>query len=63
MKTSSNDTSGVVWALGEYFFFLFLILTNAFICYYSIIYEICNREDGNDENGPKRRQMRRLGPG
>jgi hypothetical protein len=34
-KTGPNDASGVVWALGEYFFFLrfFLILTKAFVTY------------------------------
>ena len=55
-----NGPKRRIWrrlALGEYFFFLFLMLSNAFICYYSIIYEICNREGGDDENGPKRRQL------
>ena len=34
-----NDASGVVWALGEYFFMFFLILTNTLLDIQVSIYD------------------------
>ena len=58
-----NDAFGVVWALSEFSFFLrvFLILNNVYRYY------LCVKATGragmgcDDQNGPKRRWMRRLG--
>jgi hypothetical protein len=63
-RTGPNDASGVVWAIGEYFFIflrVFLSANYCFMIYTVVIYEVRYREAGNDENGPKRRQTRRLG--
>ena len=67
IKTGPNDASGVVWATGMYFLFynrVLLILTNFFTL--SRLYLPHNNTGKvglccGDQNGPKRRQMRRLG--
>ena len=53
MRMGPNDASGTIWAIGEFsflFFHVFLVLT---LYIYSLLYEICGREAGNDESGPK----------
>jgi hypothetical protein len=67
-KTGPDDTRRVVWAIGTRFFFL-----RVFYTYYLIIYIMFRyylyvegtkrvRVGGDDENGPRRHQTRRLGP-
>jgi hypothetical protein len=63
-KTGPNDASRVVWAIGESFFILF-----AFFLFINDVYRYngCYKgteglmEDTGKENGPKRRETRRLG--
>ena len=57
-KTGPNDAWHVVWALGVLFFVLFKI-NQSFIDSINYIHD---REGRDDDNGPKRCQMRRLGP-
>jgi hypothetical protein len=62
-----NDVSDVVWAISTYFFFffhVFLIITNGFILFR--FYQCYKRTGGvrlggDNKNGPKRCQTRRLG--
>ena len=61
---SPNDASGVVWALGEFFFFYFfisLILTNVLQVYTTEYRSGREMGAGGDENRPKRHATRRLG--
>ena len=63
-RTGPNDASGVVWAIGEfyyYFFRVFLYINHFFYIITVVIYQLHDRNDGDDENRPKRRQTRRLG--
>ena len=53
MKTGPNNTSGVVWAISEFFFFLssfFLKLTTVYSVYIIVVYEICDRRGGGGKN-------------
>ena len=43
------------------FFRVFSVLNHSFIVYIGYNYEMRNRDDGDDENEPKRRVSRRLG--
>ena len=55
-KTGQNDMSGVVWALDEYFLFLFtLMLTNYLLFIQVVTYEISDKDGGDDENGIEQR--------
>jgi hypothetical protein len=56
-KTGPNDVKRVVWAIRKFFFPFFCILISLMTVfrYYYL------REGGDHENGPKRRQTRRLG--
>jgi len=59
-RMGPNDARRVVWAIGVFFyisFVFFFTLTNIL----QYIHDVCDREDGDDENGPKRCQTRRLG--
>jgi len=76
-RTGSNDASGVVWAIGEFFslfFHVFLYILTIVLVYSTkyatgrptttstfVIYKVCDREDRDDENRLKRRVWRRLG--
>ena len=63
-RTGPNDASGVVWAIGELFknFFRVFFIYKLMIYLHSVvIYQVRDREEGDEENGPKRRQTRRLG--
>ena len=56
-KTGPNDASGVVWALDEYFIFLFtLMLTNYLLFIQVVTYEISDKDGGDDENGLEQRR-------
>ena len=60
-KTSPNDANRVVWAVGAFFFIIirvFIILIY-FYNYYSNPDRLTG--DYDEENGPKRREARRLG--
>ena len=66
--TGPNDASGIVWALLGMFFFCFsscfLLLANDFYLFRSSLFFSGTRRAmvaGDDHNGPKRRQMHRLG--
>src|ERR1700678_3523513 len=65
--TGPNDASGVVWASCMFFFCFcscFLLLANDFYLFRSSLFFSGTRRAtvaGDDHNGPKRRQMRRLG--
>ena len=49
-KTGPNDASGVVWALDEYFLFLFtLMLTNYLLFIQVVTYEISDDENGLEQ--------------
>ena len=63
-KTGPNDASDVVWALVSVFlFFIVLLDTNkSFIQYIGPTIEICDREGRDNDNGSKRRKVRRLDP-
>ena len=56
-KTGPNDARRVVWTVVSNFIFLriFLMLIDIFTEYIYSINEKCDKEEGNDENGPKRR--------
>ena len=59
-----NDARCVVWAIGEFFFYIFVFfiyLTNFLVYIQAINYEIHDMEGVYDEYGPKRRKTRRLG--
>ena len=63
-KMGPNDASGVVWALGECFFFpfmLFLLLTNVLPFFKGLTFEITEKKSGDNGIEPKRRQTCRLG--
>ena len=73
-RTGPNDARRVVWAIGKYFFvlFMFFVLKHTFIVYIATpeIHISCKlrkyatgreMEGGGDENEPKRRVSRRLG--
>ena len=59
-KTSPNDANRIVWAVGAFFIIIrvFIILIY-FYKYYSNSDRLTG--DYNEENGPKRREARRLG--
>jgi hypothetical protein len=63
--TGPNDARRVVWALGE-FFFLISFFFFVFNCIYRSTDALNVRrgsiEVNDDDNGPKRRETRRLGP-
>src|ERR1700678_46309 len=65
--TGPNDASGVVWGLGMFFFcfsLCFLLLAYDFFLFLSSLFFSGPRRAtvaGDGHNGPKRRQMRRLG--
>ena len=62
--TGPNNAAGIVWALGESFLSLisFLFTVNAFNSnYWSLKVMEGLREGRDDDNGPKRREMRHLG--
>jgi hypothetical protein len=63
--TGPNDARRVVWALGEFFFIsvVFFYLFNDVYRYYGRSKGTEGFSGGNDDdNGPKRRETRRLGP-
>ena len=63
-NTGPNDALCVVWAISEFFFFFlsyFLILTITYRSYMSFKGSERVMGAGDDENGPKRRFVRRLG--
>ena len=64
LDNGPNDVSRIVWAIQWVFFFLrvfFLLLNNIYSnCDYIIAMEGL-REGGDEENGPKHRESRRLG--
>ena len=70
-KMGSNDARRVVWAISKYFLFFSCFIN------ITVIFRYCQhfngwsgrgdaengpREHGDDENRPKRRETRRLGP-
>jgi hypothetical protein len=63
-RTGPNDAKRVVWAISEFFLLKFRVFS---ILNYNYGYTRCFtgteriNEDGDDENGPKRRETRRLG--
>ena len=62
--TGPNNVFCVVWAIGEFFFniFVFFIyLTNFLVYIQAINYEIHNMEGVYDEYGPERCKTRHLG--
>src|SRR5271155_625257 len=65
--TGPNDASGVVWASCMFFFcfcLCFLLLANDFYLFRSSLFFSGTQRAtvaGDDHNGPKRRQMCRLG--
>jgi hypothetical protein len=64
-ESGPNDASGVVWALGVFFLFLFscfFILNGTYRLYCCIKGTEGLTEGDDDEIGPKRRWTRRLGP-
>jgi hypothetical protein len=61
MKTGPNDASGVVWALGELFFFFFVFF-NTNYCFLDSNVKIQYRVSSYNENGPRQCQTRHLGP-
>ena len=54
MRTGPNDIRRVVWAIGEFFKYFFRIFctNDFFLVHTAVIYEVRDREDGYDENGP-----------
>ena len=64
MKTGPNNTSAVIWAIGELFFhlfFFFWMLTNVY-CIFIIVNYIYDRKGGDDKNGPKWMCLALFGP-
>ena len=64
LDNGPNDASRVVWAIRWVFFYssCFLLLLNNIYSYYDYIKATEGlREGGDEENGPKRRESRRLG--
>ena len=63
-RTGPNDAIHVVWAISTSFFnssCLFLLINNIYSSYDYIKATEGLREGGGEENGPKRRNTRRLG--
>ena len=63
-RTGPNDATRVVWAIGMCFFllFVFFLLLNNIYSYYGYNKATEGLREGSDEeNGPKRRESRRLG--
>ena len=58
-KTGPNNTSGIVWAISEFFFsfFIFLKPTDIYSIYIMVVYETHNRRGGGNKNRPKQCQM------
>ena len=52
MRTGPNDVSGVIWPIGEFYFMFFFNPNQYFIVYIVVIHQVCDREAGNDKNGP-----------
>ena len=64
LDNGPNDASRVVWAIRWVFFFsscFFLLLNNIYSNYDYVKATEGLREGGDEENGPKRRESRRLG--
>ena len=62
--TGPNDAGRVVWAIGKLFYFfirVFLILTNLYSLYLCLEEWEWVVEGADDNNGPRRRILRRLG--
>ena len=63
--TGPNDASRVVWALGELFLFsscFFLVLNDLHRNFEYSKGTVWFNTGNNDDNGPKRRETRRLDP-
>jgi hypothetical protein len=61
MKTGPNDAKCVVWAIRKSFSYLFCVLFLLMTVFRNYLSTGRLREGGDYENGPKRRQTRRLG--
>ena len=60
-KTGQNNTSGIVWAISDFSFFIFLKPTDVYSIYIMVVYETCNRRGGGDKNRPKQHICHCLG--